>query len=379
MTNQSFLRNELLDLQVRADELDSDNIRLMKENEKFEIENKKLKSSVNELKDQLCNTIDRKEFDELTSRCDELNEKLENLNKNLKRSKKENETLTNTYEYCLANCNEIEVKYDQCKKENGELKISINELKTISKQTFKDATSKSEEIEEQMKIISILQEENESLKNHLSYLKEQSKKNVSMISCDSFTLDQLANQSILMPESMDIIIETKLKECQKQLEDEQLKSRNELAQLNKKNDELQVNYDQLLETSRLESRKLIELTNENKCILNERGELEKQLKELKQTLINVKDEKNQLIKLHQEEIFKLSESMIKQEQDNRLQLDLQNICKELKVKDAKLSGLQIDFEKLNDLKQALLIKIEQLKANDREKNTFSLHYETDVA
>lgn len=474
MTSQSFLRNELLDLQVKADELDSENIRLTKENEKYEVESKRLRATISELNDQLCNTVERREFEELTNKFEALTDKCETLDRSLKRLKKENETLNNTYEHCRKNCNELEAKYDTARKENVELKANVNELKAISKQALKDAESRGEEAEQQRKVIAALQEENESLANHLSYLKEQNKtKNASMISCsDSFAFEHLNNNSALdsVPESMDIVVETKLRECQSQLEEEQQRSQREIDQLKAARDELQANYDRLCESGEEKDSRLIDLESENvnlrlelskqnerlisleeqqkrsqseldqlkaakeqldkdydqqrtesadkdvklidlagenerlsselqklteeiertagrlteaesalaaasqtqsdelETVRTERDTLEKQVKELRQALTAANDEQSALIKRHQDEMFRLSETMVKREDDSQLRSDLANALKELKGRDERLAELQVELEKQNELRQKLLIQVERLKANEKERN-----------
>lgn len=475
MTNQTFLRNELLDLQVKADELDSENIRLTKENEKYELESKKLRTTISELHSQLCNMVERREFEELTNKFDALTDKYEQLDRNLKRQKKSHETLTNTYEHSQKSYDELESKFELARKENAELKSNLNELKAISKQALQDAGSRGEQAEEQLKVIAALQEENESLKNHLNYLKEQqhSRTNGSMISCsDSFAFEQLNNQSVCgtVPESMDIVVESKLRECQKQLEEQAAASLCEIEQLRASRDELQAAYDRLAESAedkdsklidlesetvnlRLELGKqkerlssleeeqqrsqseaeqlraakeqlasncdqlrqgseskdarLIDLESENKRLklelrqatdeierttkrlseldaeltqlrrtlddqkeaaLTERTALEKRAKELKQALTAARDEASQLIKLHQDEMFKLSETMVKREDDGRLRADLANALKELKGRDDRLIELQGEAEKQSELRAKLLIEIERLRANEKERN-----------
>lgn len=475
MTNQTFLRNELLDLQVKADELDSENIRLSKENEKYELESKKLRTTISELNSQLCNTVERREFEELTSKFEALTDKYELLDRSLKRLKKENETLNNTYEHCQKNYGELEAKFDAGRKENAELKANLSELKAISKQALKDAGSKGKEAEEQRKVIAALQEENESLANHLNYLKEQNRtKNASMISCsDSFAFEQQLNNNSAcgsVPESMDIVVETKLRECQKQLEEEQQRSQSELDQLRAAKDELQANYDRLCESSEDKDSRLIDLAGENvnlrlelskqnerligleqqqqrsqseidqlkalkeqlesnydlqcaesagkdakladlesendrlklelqkltdeieratgrlseaenalaassqatsderEAALTERDALEKQMKELRLALTAANDEQSQLIKRHQDEMFRLSETMVKHEDDSRLRSELASALKELKGRDDRLIELQSELEKQNELRQKLLIQIERLKANEKERN-----------
>ena len=472
MTNQSFLRNELLDLQVKADELDSENIRLTKENEKYELESKKLRTTISELHDQLYNTVKRREFDELTNKFEALTEKYEQLDQSLKRTKKSHDTLSNTYEHCQKSYGDLEAKFESTRKENAELKTNLNELKVISKQALKNAAVKGEQTEEQTRVIAALQEENESLKNHLNYLREQNR-NTSMVSCsDSFALEQLNNNSAFgsLPESMEIVVETKLRECQQQLEEQQKASRTEIDQLKVSRDELQANYDRLLELSEDKDSKLIDLESENvklrlklskqnerlasleeqqqrsesevselratkdelqsnyerqasecaskdaklvdlesenerlKLELNrltdeieqaakrsaevesartrlsatladqqeaartEHDALERQIKELKQALAAAKDEQHQLIKRHQDEMFKLSETMVKQEDDSRLRSDLQSALKELKGRDDRLAEMEGELEKQNELKQKLQIQIERLKANEKERN-----------
>lgn len=608
MTNQSFLRNELLDLQVRADELDTENIKLGKENEKYEIENKKLRSTISELTSQLCNTVERKDFEDLTNKYENLEEKFESLDKTLKRMKKENDTLNNSYVHCQSNYSQLEAKCETYKKENVELKSNMDELKGICKQTLKDATAKSQEVEEQQKIISVLQEENDSIKAHLNYLKEQNKKNVSILSCggDSFSFEKF-DSSNSVPESMDIIVETKLRDCQKRLEEaeakladredelhnrreqfvkyqtdleslkaeldtveqqkteledhleselnkkhieltglnqqlakmnedyvtlnanlsakerelqstveeldkfrqannenqqrienltdqlhqlgeqlklneeersklameleavrergveeqsrlkenlneemnelinkhqaelevinlqqeqklstltaelskqeeEELQIRAQIDELKSRNSELQSNYDQLVnerdelkrlnevkdsklidlesenekqnldlnkiseeiaylherlnetEISSISQSALTELASEKEAILIERNELEKQVKELKSALSQARDEFSLLAKKHQEEIFKLSETMNKKQDDDKLRSDVQNVIKELKSKEDQLTQLRAEIEKRTELTQKHLIQIEKLKANEREKN-----------
>jgi len=359
---------------------------------------KKLRSTISDLNEQLCNTVDRKEFDDLTNKYDQLNEKFETLDKNFKRMKKENETLNNTNEHCLENYNKLESKFEISKKENVELKSKLNELKNISKETFKDSTIKSDEIEQQHKIIAALQEENDSLKAHLEYLKEQNKKNVSIMSCGgdsqySFNLgSQLSDSMINVPESMDIIVESKLRDCQKQLEETEAKLISKEYELNRLQEQLKVNQTELKsvqnEISSLEKVK-VELNDRFKSELNEKeneiNSLNQQISKLKDDFKTMKDSlltKEQELKLTHEEMDKLRQSV---EEESRLKEQLNELIskhrEELDVinlqNEQKLTTLTSALSRQEEEELKIREQVDILKRLNEEKDNKLIDLESE--